>query len=187
MTVDYDRSQFSVSQALFPEDASSTDIKTVHSPSSGLSTGTIVGIAVGAFVLMCLIIGLFFGHRWWKRRRDLKRWSSKSGTTDRTGSQDLREFYGTKEKQEEERQKMELDAKYTARGSIATRQELESLPPQSPPLPISPLTDSTGKHGSVDSQAAELGGYMVRIFAYDPLLRHFTTCDVDLRPLLIIC
>jgi hypothetical protein len=71
VAVDYDRSQFSISQATFPADGSWTNIKTVNPPgSSRLSTGTIVGIAIS---VAAVIIGLIIGLRGWfivRRKRD---------------------------------------------------------------------------------------------------------------------
>ena len=70
LTVDYERNNFSVSQAVFSQDAL-TNIQLVDilpidstsiappapSSSSGLSTGAIVGIAVGAVCIMLIILG----------------------------------------------------------------------------------------------------------------------------------
>ena len=163
MTADYDRWQFSVSQATFPAVGKGPEIRTVYPHGkSGLSTGAIVGIAVGAFVVLLLLVGAFFGRKWWKKRQERKPWFTKSGASDATDSQGTREFYGTKEKDDEtyEKRKMELDAMDTARGTVATRQELESPEPRSPPPPFTPGSDRSHKHhGSVDSQASELEGY----------------------------
>ena len=67
LTVDYERNNFSISQAVFSQDAL-TNIQLVDIPSanstsqmshvsSGLSTGAIVGIAVGGFCLLAIILG----------------------------------------------------------------------------------------------------------------------------------
>lgn len=74
LAVDYDKSQFHLSKATFPSDAATTDIIVAGSEEeSGLSTGAIVGVVIGAVAAVAFMIA--FG--WWfrRRRRAAKRWS----------------------------------------------------------------------------------------------------------------
>ena len=65
LIVDYERGNFTVGQAVFPDPLPAANIITIASaespnnttnPSSGLSTGAIVGIAIGAVALIALLI-----------------------------------------------------------------------------------------------------------------------------------
>jgi LPXTG-motif cell wall-anchored protein len=75
LIVDYERANFTIAQAVFPDPLPAAKVVTItskgatNSPetgSSGLGTGAIVGIAVGAAVLLFLAIFAFFFFR--KRR-----------------------------------------------------------------------------------------------------------------------
>jgi hypothetical protein len=75
LIVDYERANFTVAQAVFPDPLPAAKVVTitskgaVNSPKteqSGLSTGAIVGIVIGAVVLLFLVVFAFFIFR--KRR-----------------------------------------------------------------------------------------------------------------------
>ncbi|KAL8767803.1 MAG: hypothetical protein Q9209_005797 [Squamulea sp. 1 TL-2023] len=80
LTVDYERSRFSVLQATFPDGAvpglvpiislndNSTIASTSRRESDGLSIGTLAGIIAGAVVAFFLILAAI-SLLWWKRRR----------------------------------------------------------------------------------------------------------------------
>lgn len=72
MTADYDKGIFTVAQAQVPA-AQTTTLVTVHPPGhhTGLKTGAIAGIAVGAVAAVALIAGLLF-WMWWRRRKTLR-------------------------------------------------------------------------------------------------------------------
>ncbi|KAL6710792.1 hypothetical protein ACN47E_007849 [Coniothyrium glycines] len=71
LIVDYERANFTLAQAAWPDPMPAANVVTINSPdsstsasSSGLSTGAIVGIAVGAAVLIILaVLGFFFVRR----------------------------------------------------------------------------------------------------------------------------
>ncbi|KAH7075685.1 aspartic peptidase domain-containing protein [Paraphoma chrysanthemicola] len=78
LIVDYERANFTVAQAVFPDPLPAANVVTITSASaskstpdssSGLGTGAIVGIAVGAAVLLFFAIFAFFFFR---RRRTRK-------------------------------------------------------------------------------------------------------------------
>jgi hypothetical protein len=79
LVVDYERSNFTVAQAVFPDPLPAANVVTITSKSSadsdsktgssGLGTGAIVGIAVGVAVLFFVAIFAFFFFR---RRRNKK-------------------------------------------------------------------------------------------------------------------
>jgi hypothetical protein len=78
LIVDYERANFTIAQAAFPDPNPSAEIVTIEPPSSEssssksspLSTGAIAGIAVaGAVLLIAIIAGAIFIHR---RRRKKK-------------------------------------------------------------------------------------------------------------------
>jgi hypothetical protein len=66
LVVDFERQNFTVGQAIFPDPAPSSRIVTISSPStthkssSSISTGAIAGIAVGAAVIVLGLVALFF-------------------------------------------------------------------------------------------------------------------------------
>jgi hypothetical protein len=71
LIVDYDRNNFSVSQALFPDTNVPQDLVAIlppleHGSSHALGTGAIVGIAVGAAVGVIILVGIAFliWRRW---------------------------------------------------------------------------------------------------------------------------
>lgn len=70
--VNYDRQEFFVSPATFPDPPVETRLVTIGADGnhvhSGLSTGAIAGIAVGAAALMLIIAAVFF-WRWRKNRK----------------------------------------------------------------------------------------------------------------------
>ncbi|OAK98119.1 acid protease [Phaeosphaeriaceae sp. SRC1lsM3a] len=99
LIVDYERANFSLAQAVFPDPLPAAKIVTIspntstnlnQSKSSGLGTGAIVGIAVGAAVL---IFGAIFAFFFLRRRRTKKQayelannQVSESGSTRHLGS-----------------------------------------------------------------------------------------------------
>jgi hypothetical protein len=67
LIVDYERANFTIAQAVFPDPLPAAKIVTIDPPnksntssSSGLSTGAIIGIAVGGGLLLLALIALFF-------------------------------------------------------------------------------------------------------------------------------
>ena len=93
LTVDYERSTFGVSQALWQENASqnltailsinastprvSTSTPTPHK----LSSGAVIGIAIGAGALCLIVLGAIIFY-FWKRRKSGKEISDSDGTGD---------------------------------------------------------------------------------------------------------
>jgi hypothetical protein len=72
LVVDYERRNFTIGQALFPDPLPSSRIITIQptgkstDSKSGISTGAIAGIAVGAAaIIIALVLGLIF----WRRRK----------------------------------------------------------------------------------------------------------------------
>ena len=66
VVVDYERSRFSVSQALYPDSSVPQKIVAIRSPgasSAGLSTGAIVGIVIAAVLAIVAIIAAIIFHR----------------------------------------------------------------------------------------------------------------------------
>jgi hypothetical protein len=87
--VDYERSNFSVFQASFPEDSASK-IVPIHpveyrDPHSFLTTGFKIGIAIVAALMLALIAGSCFGYRYkskwlkWVQSRKPKRLATAKG------------------------------------------------------------------------------------------------------------
>lgn len=83
LIVDYERANFTIAQATFPDPLPAAKVITIEPPSeslasttpskSSLSTGAIAGIAVGAVILLLLLIaGVFFFYR--KRRRSREKY-----------------------------------------------------------------------------------------------------------------
>jgi hypothetical protein len=80
LIVDYERANFTVAQAVFPDPLPASNVVTIKSPSdssatqappssSGLGTGAIVGIVIGAIAALVLVIlGVFF----FRKRRGKK-------------------------------------------------------------------------------------------------------------------
>lgn len=61
LIVDYDRNNFSVSQAVFPDTNVPQQLVTILPPSEkGLAKGAIIGVVVGALVFIALIAGLLY-------------------------------------------------------------------------------------------------------------------------------
>jgi hypothetical protein len=72
LIVDYERANFTVAQAVFPDPLPASNVVTIRSPSdsestqastssSGLGTGAIVGIVIGAIAALSLVaLGIFF-------------------------------------------------------------------------------------------------------------------------------
>ena len=80
LIVDYERANFSVAQATFPDPLPAANIVTIEPPSSSslskstkksLGTGAIAGIAVAGVIILLVLIGVFFIYR--KRRGSRKR------------------------------------------------------------------------------------------------------------------
>ena len=79
MISDWERGNFSLSQALFPDDSVKSQIITIQSPvqdSVGLHAGAIAGISVGAAVAL---IGTSLGLLWQRKRRRAR--ASKTATS----------------------------------------------------------------------------------------------------------
>ncbi|KAF2666526.1 acid protease [Microthyrium microscopicum] len=76
ITVDYDRQNFTIAAAIFPDTSTSENIITIKAPTTGsstskISTGAIAGIVIGAIALLILAIGAFLFFR--KRKRSQAR------------------------------------------------------------------------------------------------------------------
>jgi hypothetical protein len=74
LIVDYDRNNFSVSQALFPDTDVPQELVTILPPSGqgsshSLSTADMAGIAVGAVAGVIILLGIAFftRRRWWPK------------------------------------------------------------------------------------------------------------------------
>jgi len=71
--VDYERSNFSVYQSVFPDDGASKIVPIypveTHQHRSTLSRGGIIGIIISAIMLVVLLAGACFGHRRYKVRK----------------------------------------------------------------------------------------------------------------------
>lgn len=68
LIVDYERNNFTVAQAVYPDTSVPQKIVTIHPPSSsksGLGKGAIAGIAIGAVV----VISLLCAGAWWVWRK----------------------------------------------------------------------------------------------------------------------
>ncbi|KAF1943112.1 acid protease [Clathrospora elynae] len=92
LIVDYERANFTVAQAIFPDPLPAAQVvtitppgsKSIHGPSSGLSTGAIVGIAIGGVaVLLIAILAFFFLC---KRRTKKPTYELSGKDTSETGS-----------------------------------------------------------------------------------------------------
>ncbi|CAO2651274.1 Nn.00g095710.m01.CDS01 [Neocucurbitaria sp. VM-36] len=93
LIVDYERANFTVAQAVFPDPLPSAKVVTINPPnsnsnnsntSSGLSTGAIAGIAVGGAVLLILAALAFFFFR--RRRTQKQRYELAGNQVSETGS-----------------------------------------------------------------------------------------------------
>ncbi|KAF1832145.1 acid protease [Decorospora gaudefroyi] len=78
LIVDYERANFTVAQAVFPDPLPAAEVISITRPSasestpdssSGLSTGVIVGIVIGAVAALLLAILAFFFFRKWRSKR----------------------------------------------------------------------------------------------------------------------
>jgi len=158
LAVDYHRREFYLSQAQFPGNENEYRIVTVHPPgwSHGLSTGAIVGIAVGAFALVVIACGLLW---WFKYRPRSKKRASRLSAKSTEQDRDVFGYYGReKDGGEETYEKRELDtAEPGMRGSIASRCELPS-PPLPQYSPGSPERDWPKDRGSI--YMVEMGDYL---------------------------
>lgn len=89
MSADWEKRTFNVGQALFPKDPQINlvpvyPVETIPSPRKSLGAGAIAGIAVGAFVLISILVGSI----WWTRRRRRRQRLAKETRTTRTVSVD---------------------------------------------------------------------------------------------------
>lgn len=93
LIVDYERENFTIAQAVFPDPLPAARVVTIppkgsdtsnSNSSSGLGTGAIVGIAVGGVVVLILaILGFFF---WRKRKTQKQRYELASNQASESGS-----------------------------------------------------------------------------------------------------
>ena len=137
--MDYDHREFYLSQALFPGNPSLTDLRAANSTGSspdpspnGLSTGAVVGIAVGGAAIGIILIALAFWF--WRRRRQQRKdrdlqyaasnlfsRASMAGTTiNETPTPSNMEYFSKPDPppgMTEDAFKPELDATVTARGA----------------------------------------------------------------------
>ncbi|CAK4006047.1 Hypothetical predicted protein [Lecanosticta acicola] len=150
LAADYDNRIFYLSPATFSPDHA-TDIRTWPDSSSTLSRGAIAGIALGAVAALALLAGLLFLY--WKKRshkrarereRERASWraSSMGGTTinDEVMSMQHRHEYfkpppgmseapnnnNNNDDEASDQFKAELDARFTARGFLNERHELDA-------------------------------------------------------------
>lgn len=139
LAVDYDRAEFYLSQAqLLSGDDLGPNIKTVYPPGhTSMSTGVIAGIAVGVAVVVLSAAALaawFLCRPRWKRRRNsrfrerIEAQNFGLPNTQLPSSQEteMQEYYAKGPLSPDSDLKQELDATTTARGSIATRAEMDS-------------------------------------------------------------
>ncbi|CAK1358663.1 unnamed protein product [Cercospora beticola] len=136
LAVDYDKREFYLSQARFPETPSDTKLVSPSGVgdggSDGLSVGAIVGIAVGAAAVVIILLAVAFWF--WRRRRRAQREerelqyaasgvfsrNSIAGTTiNDTPTPNNMEFYKADAQPGMAEHKPELDATGTARGTNA--------------------------------------------------------------------
>ncbi|KAF7186605.1 hypothetical protein HII31_12014 [Pseudocercospora fuligena] len=119
LMVDYDKQEFFVSQANFPNPPSQTKLVNAGGSggggSSALSTGAIAGIAVGAAALILIVAAIFFWR--WRRNRRIRKLKAElqvasrgsiGGTTIQDEDQHNIEFFKPSSPAEEE-VKPELD------------------------------------------------------------------------------
>ncbi|KAJ4369180.1 hypothetical protein N0V83_006264 [Neocucurbitaria cava] len=95
LIVDYERANFTVAQAVFPDPLPSANVVTINPPnsklsngnkSSGLSTGAIAGIAVGAAILLLSLAALAFFFFRRRRRTQKQRYELAGNQVSETGS-----------------------------------------------------------------------------------------------------
>ncbi|GIZ41155.1 hypothetical protein CKM354_000447000 [Cercospora kikuchii] len=132
LAVDYDKREFYLSQARFPDSPSSTELVCVGdcAGGGGISVGAIVGIAVGAAAVVIILLAVAFWF--WRRRRRAQKEerelqyaasgvfsrNSIAGTTINDTPNNM-EFYKADPQPGMAEHKPELDATGTARGTNA--------------------------------------------------------------------
>lgn len=129
VTVDYERRNFSIAQAIFPEPNAIPDLVAI-SPAPGeggydgkLSTGAIAGIAVGGAVLLVLLLVGF----WWRRRRAQDPKANSDVSRDSEGFTDLKpELHGVSMNNNNPITKAELATTDVKAISDVSASELES-------------------------------------------------------------
>ncbi|PSK37408.1 hypothetical protein B9Z65_2150 [Elsinoe australis] len=125
LSVDYARNTFYLTQAQFPTDPTSSQLITIRDPSASSSSstslplGAIIGIAIGAFLLLLAIASFFLFRRWRKRRAETQERISEEALT--KADETLRR----QNAEELDKLKPELDATTTAVGRERGRWELD--------------------------------------------------------------
>ena len=147
LIVDYENSNFSISQAIFdqntpshivaisststtgsnpsnPTSSSTTITKTPHKTSSGVGTGAIAGIAI-AIVLIASLIGAFFLRKMLRRRRGKKLAESHGDSGDGPDMLDIQKRYSSEDP--------EVEYKKSAMVTVMTT-EVPMTPPGPPEM-----------------------------------------------------
>ena len=168
LIVDYENSNFSISQATFDQTtpshivaisststtgsdpsnptSSTTITKTPQNTSSGVGTGAIAGIAI-AIVLIASLIGAFFLRKMLRRRRERKLSESHGDPEDTPGMLDMQKSYSSEDP--------EVEYKKPAIVTVMTTEV-----PMTPPDPPEMDTNTMGYFGPkrAPSQRIELPG-----------------------------
>lgn len=156
--MDYDRSQFYLTQALVPDQRAALELRTVSPPGNNdvLRPGPIAGVAIGSVVFLALL-GVSF---WWCLRRRRR----SAGTGAREAGKSATDLSKEDQDQDQRAFKPELDATNTAVGRGMERQELET-PTDLAKLPKS---SSVGAVELGDAQVHEAEAPLTRAAGWKP-------------------
>ncbi|KAG8625759.1 hypothetical protein KVT40_006160 [Elsinoe batatas] len=155
ISVDYPRSEFRLTQALFPTEPSSSNLISISAPgssnsSSPLPLGAIIGIAIGGALLLIAIATFFF-----LRHRRSRSEAHEKAMEDKLNQVD--EALRRQNAEENEKLKPELDATTTAIGRGRGRWELDADENEAK----TPWSASEGGDGDEKYKFASPGGFVV--------------------------